>query len=88
MSFEAFFRGLGVDENDVQRIELYPNPANTSIYIVGAEVDSELQIIDCMEKTVKILRFTRPDEEVYIGDLPVGLYLARCGSNVLCFVKH
>ena len=88
MSFEAFFRGSGVDENDVQRIELYPNPAHTCIHIVGAEVDSELQIIDCVGKTVKIMKLTRPDEEFYIGDLPVGLYLARCGNNALRFVKQ
>lgn len=85
MTFVAFFKGTGVDDNAQQLITLYPNPAKDVIRIEGLEIGSEIRIYNMNGALVKAVA---ADHEIGVGELASGLYLVRCGNVSLRFVKE
>ena len=86
MSLVAFF-ATGVGENAQPNLMLYPNPAKTAIRIAGLEADSEVRIYNSLGELVMVTT-VGADEEISVRDLATGLYLVRCGSATLRFVKE
>ena len=86
MTFVAFFKGTGVDENEGRLMVLYPNPANEYVRLEGIEANSEVRIYNAMGALVKVLN-ANPNEEIGISELSDGLYVLRCGNATLRFVK-
>ena len=82
----AFF-ATGVDESLQSNLKLYPNPAKSSIHIAGLETDSEVRIYNSLGELVKVVS-VGADQEISVRDLASGLYLVRCGSATLRFVKE
>ena len=87
LTLVAFFTGTGIGENEANPMEVYPNPANESIRIIGIEANSTLEIYNSLGELVKVVS-AGPDQEIGISDLSSGLYLVRCGSRTLRFVKQ
>ena len=86
MTFVAFFKGTGVNENEGHLMVLYPNPANDYVRLEGIEANSEVRIYNAMGALVKVVN-ANADEEIGISELSDGLYLLRCGNATLRFVK-
>ena len=86
MTFVAFFKGTGVNENEGHLMVLYPNPANDYVRLEGIEANSEVRIYNAMGALVKVLN-ANPNEEIGISELSDGLYVLRCGNVTLRFVK-
>ena len=86
MTFVAFFKGTGVNENEGRLLVLYPNPANEYVRLEGIEADSEVRIYNAMGALVKVVNASA-NEEIGISELSDGLYLLRCGNVTLRFVK-
>ena len=86
LTYVAFFKGTGVDENDMTAYTLYPNPARESIRIKGIEPNSEVQIYNILGMLVRTVN-AGPDDEISVVDLAEGLYMVRCGNVTLRFVK-
>ena len=86
MTFVAFFKGTGVNENEGHLMVLYPNPANDYVRLEGIEANSEVRIYNAMGALVKVLN-ANPNEEIGISELSDGLYVLRCGNATLRFVK-
>ena len=76
----AFFEFTSVDENGIEAISLYPNPANDLIYLEGLEEESEISIYNAIGMKVKTTML-QGDAEINISDLPAGLYLLRIGNQ-------
>ena len=55
ITLAAFFKGTGVDEEETTPMALYPNPANTSIRIVGIESNTTIEIYNSLGVRVKTL---------------------------------
>lgn len=87
LTMVAFFKSTGVDELDQTALSVYPNPANEIIRIEGLEGECEVRIYNALGDLVKVVTATA-DNEIGVKDLPVGLYLIRCGRQVLRFVKQ
>ena len=87
MTFVAFFKGTGVNENEGHLMVLYPNPANDYVRLEGIEANSEVRIYNAMGALVKVLN-ANPNEEIGISELSDGLYVLRCGNVTLRFVKE
>ena len=87
MTFVAFFKSVGVDENDGRLLAIYPNPASDFIRIEGVGDDSEVYIYNAMGALVKTAN-AGADSKIGIGDLNAGIYLLRCGNASLRFVKE
>ena len=86
MTFVAFFKGTGVNENEGHLMVLYPNPANDYVRLEGIEANSEVRIYNAMGALVKVVN-ANANEEIGISELSDGLYLLRCGNATLRFVK-
>ena len=86
MTFVAFFKGTGVDENEGRLMVLYPNPANEYVRLEGIEANSEVRIYNAMGALVKVVNASA-NEEIGISELSDGLYLLHCGNATLRFVK-
>jgi hypothetical protein len=77
----------GVDENGSNGLAVYPNPASDRIRIEGLEADSEVQIYNALGELVKTVK-AEANGEINIVELAKGLYLVRCGTATMRFVKE
>ena len=87
ITLAAFFKGTGVDEEELNPMTLYPNPAKESIRILGIEDNSTIEIYNSLGERVRTVN-AGPDQEIGVSDLASGLYLVRCGNRTLRFVKQ
>ena len=78
---------LSVDENEVNNLAIYPNPANDNIRINGLDKDTEVSIYNAMGVMVKTVVINGNDE-INVSELPAGLYIARFGERTLRFTKE
>ena len=76
----AFFEFTSINENGLEAIRLYPNPANDLLYLEGLEEECEISIFNALGIKVETITL-QGDAEINIGDLPTGLYLVRIGSR-------
>lgn len=77
----------GVDENGSNGLAVYPNPASDRIRIEGLETDSEVRIYNALGELVKTVK-AEANGEINIVELAKGLYLVRCGTATMRFVKE
>ena len=75
-----------IEENASAAMFVYPNPATGSISIDGFETASEVRIYNIMGELVKVVD-AKPNQEIGISELAVGVYMLRCGNTTLRFVK-
>ena len=76
----AFFAFTSVDENSMETISLYPNPASDKIHIEGLEGEHEVQIYNAFG--MKVMTTTlQGDSEINVSDLPAGYYLIRIDNR-------
>ena len=71
----------GVDENGVQIICLYPNPANDVIRIDGIGENAEVRIYNTTGALVKVVNVS-DGEEINVSELNAGFYIVRSGKTV------
>jgi hypothetical protein len=84
----AFFEFTSVDENGMETVSLYPNPANDKLFLEGLEEECEINIYNAMGMKVKTTKL-QGDAEINISELPAGLYLLHIGNQrTLKFIKE
>jgi hypothetical protein len=82
----AFFNYTSVNENDMELVRLYPNPASDKIRIEGLEGEHEVQIYNAFGLLVKTLSI-HGDDEIDLGALSAGLYFLRVDGQVMRLMK-
>ena len=83
----AFFNQTGVDENGIELIRLYPNPANDKIRVEGLEGNNNIQIYNAFGVLIKTLSING-DDEINIEGLSAGLYIIRINQHAIRFMKE
>lgn len=82
---------LGMDENKLMQVELFPNPAAESITLSGENLSSirEVAIYDLQGALVKRIPFTNTNSGISIEELKNGVYFLSLNQNekVLRFQK-
>ena len=73
----------GVDENIVDNLTVYPNPANEFIHV---ETNCELQRIDVYDVTGKLMIFSTKTE-INVSDLESGIYFVNILTDKGCVTK-
>jgi parallel beta-helix repeat protein len=68
--------------NDRNEIDIYPNPSNSSIIV---RCENGYQIFDYMGSLIK--QSKQPTENIFIGDIPQGIYIIRTDNKTGRFVK-
>lgn len=72
--------------NEVTTPLLWPNPCHDLLHLSGTQPGDRIVIRDITGRTIKELSAdTMP---VSVSDLPKGMYLLRCGSNVSTFRRE
>lgn len=66
--------GVGIQENKVVRLNVYPNPAVNTIQIEGIGNEEKIEIVDL---TGKSIIKTVKNSEVDISELPKGIYFLK-----------
>ena len=82
----ALFSYTDVEENEAEKVSLYPNPANDIIHIEGLEGASEVLIYNTYGVRVKAMSLGG-DGDINVSDLAAGLYLLRVNGHTMRFVK-
>lgn len=70
----------------VNGLSVYPNPANERLYF-RTEMDGPVSITDLRGRRLLNAGAAGADG-LYVGDLPSGVYLLRCGEEVVRWVKR
>lgn len=72
---------LSIENNDIDEVMLYPNPAKDYIYLTEA-TDVQVQIVDTRGRIVLTSKELNISSGVYVGNLKVGMYFVTIrGSN-------
>lgn len=87
IELSALFSYTDVEENDEEKVSLYPNPANDIIRIEGLESASEVLIYNIYGVRVKAMSLGG-DGDINVSDLAAGLYLLRVNGHTMRFVKE
>ena len=77
---KVYYSPAGVDENEIQNVEIYPNPVN-DVLTVKAENMSEVTVYNSIGQ--KVLSKTVDSQEVSINldDFEAGIYLVKIVAN-------
>lgn len=77
---------VGVEDRDVTRITVYPNPCNDRIYV---NLD-EVQKVELYNMNGQLLEMIQPNDTHFMLDMqqyPAGLYLLKVGNGVQKIMK-
>ncbi len=86
MTFVAFFKTNGIDDNTEAKLVIYPNPADENIHIKGIQANSKVYVYDaqgCMIMTPIV----SDDEAIDISNLSAGCYFVRVNGYSMKFIK-
>lgn len=83
----AFFNFTDVDENGLNAVSLYPNPASNILRFEGLEGQHEIQVYNIYGILIKVANI-EGDGEIDVNDLAAGIYFLRVGSHAMKFVKE
>ena len=86
LTLAALFKGTGVNELDLNNYQVFPNPAHESIYLLGIEDNTTVEIYNSLGELVKVVSVSA-NQEIGLRDMASGLYLVRFGNVTLRFVK-
>ena len=78
---------LGVENHDVTRITVYPNPCSDRIYV---NLD-EIQKVELYNMNGQLLEMIQPDDTHFTIDMqryPAGMYLLKVGTGVQKIMKR
>jgi len=79
-------RPVGIEDHDVTRITVYPNPCNDRIYV---NLD-EIQKVELYNMNGQLLEMMQPNDTHFMLDMqqyPAGMYLLKVGNGVQKIMK-
>jgi hypothetical protein len=79
-------RPVGIEDRDVTRITVYPNPCSDRIYV---NLD-EIQKVELYNMNGRLLELIQPDDTHFILNMqqyPAGMYLLKVGNGVQKIMK-
>jgi hypothetical protein len=79
-------RPVGIEDRDVTRITVYPNPCNDRIYV---NLD-EIQKVELYNMNGQLLEMIQPNDTHFMLDMqqyPAGMYLLKVGNGVQKIMK-
>ena len=87
ITLTAYFKTIGINENQEPKLTLSPNPAKNSFRIKGIEAACPLFIYNSLGMLVETVT-VNAEQEISVSDLAPGLYLVRCGTQTIRLVKE
>ncbi|MBT8272964.1 MAG: endonuclease [Bacteroidia bacterium] len=78
---------LSIESNDLDFINIYPNPVRSEVFYVNTTKALEVKIYDLLGKLIKSDVVSPADDDIEIADLKSGIYLVRMRSNKQTITK-
>lgn len=73
---------VGMQENQLENIKVYPNPASSFVTIESAnQLNANIMVLDTRGAVVKQFNFTNTSERIDVSDLSSGMYHIRVISS-------
>ena len=76
----AIFSGLGVDDHEMTKISLYPNPTNGIFTIKGEDID-KIEVYNAQGQLIRTQMISGDRAEIDLSNVVNGLYLVRIMSG-------
>jgi environmental stress-induced protein Ves len=80
--------GIGIDENALDQIVVYPNPTKGLVYITNVDQDVEFEIISYDGKRVAIGEFKQGDNQIDLSNYANGMYFLKIGERTIKLDKQ
>ena len=64
--------------NDIAEIKIFPNPTKETLHFDLSDIDDKMLFVELTDTNSKVAiteKISSSDTELYIGKLPVGLYI-------------
>jgi hypothetical protein len=76
---------VGIGENTLAGISIYPNPFNTQFVVEGITSGDQLELSDALGRSIISIQATRERETIDTSIMPAGMYLLRItrGESVM-----
>ncbi len=76
-----FAYGNNVEENEVERLQIFPNPVTDILNITSSETISEIEIVNVMGQVVRRMKVNSDNAVCNVEDLTSGVYVVRIYSR-------
>ncbi|MCB0452883.1 MAG: T9SS type A sorting domain-containing protein, partial [Aequorivita sp.] len=77
---------LGVNQNQLDNISLYPNPASSTINLKNAE-NANVQVFDVLGKLILSQNNIAVDAQINVSQLQAGTYFMKISKDNLITTK-
>ena len=77
----SFMSVVGIEENAVSEIAIFPNPATDILNITSSETISEIEIVNTLGQVVKRIEVNSDNAVCNVEDLKAGVYVVRIYGN-------
>ena len=83
MSNEIVWNPLGIGENEMNSLSIYPNPTNGLLTINGIDpnITNSIILYNSLGKVLRTIEINNDSFKLDISDLPNGMYLIRVRNN-------
>jgi para-nitrobenzyl esterase len=72
---------LSISENFMNTLNMYPNPASSSVTFTNQELMNGIVLMDFSGRVVKEIAVNNTNHKLDISNLPAGVYFARISDN-------
>jgi len=72
---------VGIENNDLSMVSVYPNPFTDVIWISGLQGNEKIQLLNSVGQTIQVLISTGNQMELNIAPIASGLYLLQIDLN-------
>ncbi len=80
--------GIGIDENALDQIVVYPNPTKGMVYIKNVEQAQEYEILSYDGKRVAVGEFKQGDNQIDLTPYANGMYFLKIDTRTIMLNKH
>lgn len=80
--------GIGIDENVLNQIVVYPNPTKGMVYIENVEQTLEYEILSFDGKQVAVGEFKQGDNQIDLSPYANGMYFLKIDTRTIKLNKH
>lgn len=77
----AYDGTLGVSENDIVGLSLYPNPIKDVLNVNAQEEITKLSVYNLLGQVVKVMKPSSSNFSIDLSSLPVGIYIVKAETN-------
>ncbi|MBR3798460.1 MAG: T9SS type A sorting domain-containing protein [Bacteroidales bacterium] len=78
---------VGIEDNGVSEIFIFPNPTNDILNITFSEIIFEIEIVNALGQVVKRLEVNADNAVCDVEDLTSGVYVVRINCSSLSLSK-